>query len=376
MKQGWKIVKLGDVCDKASSNVSQNQLVENEGGYPIFGASGFIKNVSFYHQENPYLSIVKDGSGVGRVTKMNAKTSVIGTLQYILPKENVDLDYLFYSLISIDFKKYLAGAAIPHIYFKDYKDEPFLWMPLSEQKRLVQILNEAFEKIDTLKANAERNLQNAKELFESSLQNEFKDKLSGANFESLDNLCELIVDCEHKTAPTQDTGYPSIRTPNIGKGNLILDDVNRVSYETYLQWTRRAIPQSGDLILAREAPAGNIAVIPENLEVCLGQRTVLIRPKKDKFESKYLAYLILSKDVQKHLLSHSRGATVEHVNMKDIRAFKIYNLIPCIAQQAIVQKLDILSEQCTTLETNYQNTIIQCGELKKAVLAKAFSGEL
>ena len=181
MKEEWKIAKLGDVCDKASSSVSQNQLVNDEGDYPIFGASGFIKNVSFYHQENPYLSIVKDGSGVGRVTKMNAKTSVIGTLQYILPKDNVDLDYLYYSLISIDFKKYVAGAAIPHIYFKDYKDEPFLWMPLSEQKRIVQILNEAFEKIDTLKANAERNLQNAKELFESVLKEELKPKNTKTN---------------------------------------------------------------------------------------------------------------------------------------------------------------------------------------------------
>jgi type I restriction enzyme S subunit len=95
MKQGWEIKTVGDVCDKASSNVSQNQLDNEIGEYPIFGASGLIKNVSFYHQKNPYLSIVKDGSGFGRVTKMDAYTSVIGTLQYILPKENVDLPISF-----------------------------------------------------------------------------------------------------------------------------------------------------------------------------------------------------------------------------------------------------------------------------------------
>jgi len=376
MKKGWEIKKLGEVCDRGSSNVSQNQLSNNDGIYSIFGASGLIKNVSFYHQNKPYLSIVKDGSGVGRITKMEAYTSIIGTLQYLLPKANVDLNYLFYSLISIDFKKYVAGAAIPHIYFKDYKEEPFLWMPLSEQQRIVIILNNAFEKIDTLKTNAKKNLQNVKELFESFLQNEFKNKLSGSKSEELDSLCELIVDCEHNTAPTQESGYPSIRTPNIGKGELILESVNRVSLETYTKWTRRAIPQAGDLILAREAPAGNIAVIPENIEVCLGQRTVLIRPKKDKFVSKYLAHLILSKDVQKHLLSNSRGATVEHVNMKDIRAFKIYNLIPCDEQQTIVEHLDALSAHCKRLEANYQKTLALCEEMKKAVLGKAFRGEL
>ena len=376
MKKGWELKQLGDVCDKASSNVSQNQLGNEVGEYPIFGASGLIKNVSFYHQDKPYLSIVKDGSGVGRVTKMDAYTSVIGTLQYILPNEGIDLDYLNYSLMSVDFKKYVAGAAIPHIYFKDYKNEPFLWMPLSEQKQIVSVLDEAFAAIAKAKANAEQNLKNAKELFESYLQGVFENKLHGSKFETLDSLCELIVDCEHKTAPTQETGYPSIRTPNIGKGVLILEGVNRVSEKTYNGWTRRAIPQADDLILAREAPAGNIAVIPENVKVCLGQRTVLIRPKKNKIISKFLAHLILSKDVQEQLLSHSTGATVEHINMKDIRAFKIYNLSPLTEQQTIVQNLEALLTETKKLEVIYNQKINDLEELKKSVLQKAFSGSL
>jgi hypothetical protein len=90
-------------------------------------------------------------------------------------------------------------------------------------------------------------------------------------FVRLGSVSELIVDCEHKTAPTQPSGYPSIRTPNIGRGYFILDGVNRVSEETYRLWTRRAIPRPGDLIMAREAPVGNVAVVPEGLEPCLGQ---------------------------------------------------------------------------------------------------------
>jgi type I restriction enzyme S subunit len=71
---------------------------------------------------------------------------------------------------------------------------------------------------------------------------------------------------------------------------LNLDGVNRVSEETYKEWTRRAIPQVDDLILAREAQAGNSAVIPENIKVCLGQRTVLIRPQKNKLISKFFRH--------------------------------------------------------------------------------------
>ena len=157
---------------------------------------------------------------------------------------------------------------------------------------------------------------------------------------------------------------------------MILESVNRVSYETYVQWTRRAIPKAGDLILAREAPAGNIAVIPENIEVCLGQRTVLLRPKKERLISKYLAYLILSKEVQEILLSHSTGATVQRINMKDIRAFKIYNLSDLKEQISMVHKLDTLRSETQNLEVMYQKKIDNMGELKKSILNNAFAGEL
>jgi type I restriction enzyme S subunit len=265
---------------------------------------------------------------------------------------------------------------IRNLQLEEYLEQSFSFPSLPEQQRIVSILDKAFAAIDKVKANAEQNLKNAKELFESYLQGVFERKVHGNKYASLNDLCELIVDCEHKTAPTQETGYPSIRTPNIGKGELILENVNHVSHDTYVKWTRRAIPKAGDLILAREAPAGNIAVIPENIEVCLGPRTVLLRPKKDKFIPKYLAYLLLSRDVQKILLSHSTGATVQHINMKDIRAFKIYNLSDLKEQEIIVRQLDALRAETQKLEAVYQKKICDLEELKKSILQKAFAGEL
>ena len=112
------------------------------------------------------------------------------------------------------------------------------------------------------------------------------------------DICELIVDCEHKTAPTQERGYPSIRTPNIGRGRFILEGVNRVSEETYQLWSRRAVPQPGDLIMAREAPVGNVAMIPPGLQPCLGQRTLLIRPDHSKVDPSFLNYLLNGPHIQ------------------------------------------------------------------------------
>ncbi|MCP4699689.1 MAG: restriction endonuclease subunit S [Gammaproteobacteria bacterium] len=166
----------------------------------------------------------------------------------------------------------------------------------------------------------------------------------------LQNVCEKIVDCEHKTAPVQKEGFPSIRTPNIGRGRLILDGVNRVSEETWREWTKREIPQSNDLILAREAPLGNVAIVPSNTKLCLGQRTVLLRPDKKKVISRFLCYLILSPQMQYTMHSRGGGATVSHLNVKEIRKLPVF-LPPLQTQQKIA---GILSTYDDLIENNLQ----------------------
>ena len=116
-------VKLEDVCSNQSSNIIQRDIENLVGEYPIFGASGFIKNIDTYKQEQEYLAIVKDGAGVGRVMLLPPKSSVIGTLQYLIPKDNIIPNYLFYVISNMNLGKYANGATIPHIYFKDYKKE-------------------------------------------------------------------------------------------------------------------------------------------------------------------------------------------------------------------------------------------------------------
>lgn len=165
----------------------------------------------------------------------------------------------------------------------------------------------------------------------------------------LNEICEFIIDCEHKTAPIQETGIPSIRTPNIGKGNLIFEGVNRVSEDTYTQWTKRGELKPGDLIIAREAPVGNVAIIPDDMKVCLGQRTVLVRPNSDKVNSKYLCYYLLGNEAQGQILTKTSGSTVAHLNMKDIRGLKIKNLPPRQIQQKIAS---ILSAYDDLIENN------------------------
>lgn len=135
----------------------------------------------------------------------------------------------------------------------------------------------------------------------------------------LNDICEFIVDCPHTTAPDEGVGYPLIRTPNIGKGRLNLNGVHRVSGKVYRSRIQRGAPQDDDLIFAREAPAGNVAIVKNGEKVCLGQRTVLLRPDKSKVFPDYLAYYILAPKQQYKLLGTANGATVAHVNLPVIR---------------------------------------------------------
>ena len=140
-------VKLGDVCERGTSNLRQSDVVGKGGDYPIYGASGYIGDVDFYHQEKSYVAIVKDGAGIGRTMLCPEKSSVIGTMQYLLPKDAILPQYLYYVVKYMHLEKYFSGATIPHIYFKDYKNEQFNLDTLKKQAIIVKILGKCEEVI-------------------------------------------------------------------------------------------------------------------------------------------------------------------------------------------------------------------------------------
>lgn len=133
-------VKLKDVCEKATSNLKQSDILSIGGKYPVYGASGYLGNIDSYHQDKPYIAVVKDGAGIGRTTILPPKSSVIGTMQYLIPKENVMPEYLYYVVKHMRLQKYYTGATIPHIYFKDYQNEVFNLADSIRQREIVKVL--------------------------------------------------------------------------------------------------------------------------------------------------------------------------------------------------------------------------------------------
>ena len=326
-----KELRIKDICDKGSSNLKQKDVEGKNGLYPVYGASGIISHIDTYHQEENYIAIVKDGSGIGRVTFMPAKSSVIGTMQYILPKEGFNINYIGYCLQSLDLSKYKQGAAIPHIYFRDYGERIVkVTEDTKEQQSIVDYLDSAFAKIDAMKANAEKALNEAKAL-----------------------------DCPHSTPrkvnyPTQ---YPCIRTSEIKGGKIEWNSMQYLDEEEYIVRTTRIKPKANDIVYGREGSYGDAVLLPEGYNFSLGQRTMLFRPDIKIVLPYFLHYSVISSYVYEQAKAKNSGCGVGHVNVKDIKLFIIGIPKSLSEQQSIVDYLDSAFAKIDAMKANAEKAL-------------------
>ncbi len=383
MREDWDKQKLEDVLTKDSSSLSINKLKEDEGVFPFFGAKGLIKNISFYHQEKEYLAIIKDGAGVGRVSIHPAKSSVVGTLQYLIPKEGYDIKFLYYYLLSINFKKYFTGSTIPHIYFKDYKSEFCPKVSTTEQKEIVSILDDAFASIDKAKANIERNIENAKELFQSKLNEIFSQTGEDWKQRKILDLCEhksQIVGgpfgSNLKVKDYKESGVPILRLQNIGKGYFIDKDIKYVSEEKAKELSYHSFKHS-DIVLAKLGiPIGKTCIVPENIKYGIVVADVVrIRPNKNLVNYNFLKHFLNSDNAVRQLSSEIRGSTRPRVNIAEVRNLKL-SVPKMEIQLHIAEYIENLEELRNKKIKLYEHKIKSLEELKKSILQKAFSGEL
>lgn len=143
---------------------------------------------------------------------------------------------------------------------------------------------------------------------------------------TLESITAEIVDCEHKTSPVGDGFAYAVGTRAMKGGRIVLEQCRPVTSDTYTKWARRAIPEPGDLVLAREAPVGEVVRLPEEPRFCLGQRTVLIKPDNDRADGRFLHYWLQGPSAQHSMHSIASGATTPHLNVGDIRALPIESM--------------------------------------------------
>ena len=323
MKQGWTYKKLNEVCDKGSSNIVINKLEDNNGDYPLFGASGLVKNVDFYHQDKPYIGIVKDGAGVGRVNTYPAFSSLVGTMQYIFAKENCLLDFIKYFLIKLDLSHCVSGATIPHIYFKDYGKERIPVPSIEVQKSIVAELDKINEVISLKKAQ----LGDLDALAQSLFYDMFGDPIEnekGWEMVRLGDLCEISSAKRVFIEEVVDSGVPFIRgteltalskLPRGEKLNYTLF-ITKEHYERLKAIT--GVPKVGDLLIPSINSEGIVWIVDTDEPLYFKDGRVLwVHVNTDDFTSEALQKTM--NILIRNIFSSMNGATFAELKLFVLR---------------------------------------------------------
>ncbi|MQU52689.1 MULTISPECIES: restriction endonuclease subunit S [unclassified Pseudomonas] len=191
----------------------------------------------------------------------------------------------------------------------------------------------------------------------------------------LEDAVLMIVDCHNKTAPYSESGIPLVRTPNIRNGKFVWAELKFIDEPTYLQWSRRCPPETGDIIFTREAPMGEAAIIPKDTRLCLGQRTMLIRPLADAISAEYLLYVLMDPAFRARSEDTAVGTGVRHLRVGDVSNLLI-PVPPTDEQNEIVRRVEQLFAFADNLEANVASAKNRIDHLTQSILAKAFRGEL
>ena len=361
------MARLGDVCQKATSNIAQKDLENRNGEYEIYGASGFIKKVDFYQQENPYIAVVKDGAGIGRVMKLPAKTSVIGTMQYIIPNNDIDISYLAYAMENMNLAKYYTGATIPHIYFKDYQKEELPVPSLEEQQKIASVL----DKVSDLIAKRRQQLEKLDLLVKARFVEMFGTFPANEKNWNVGKIRDVINEAKYGSSrPAVEGGqYPYLRMNNITySGELDLSDIKQIDVpESELP---KCTVQRGDVLFNRtnsKELVGKTCVYDRDEMMVLAGFVIRVRVN-ERVLPEFLSEFLNTDFSKQMLLGMCKTAIGQaNINAQEMQNIGIY--IPPIELQK--EFVDFRNEIRKTKDTISQS-LGKLEILKKALMQEYF----
>lgn len=362
----WEEKKLGDITNSENSTLTLNKIENKKNGFSVYGADGVVGHIDKFQHKERYISIVKDGSGVGRLNLCEPKSSILGTLSCIKSKnlEKFDIHWIYYLMNTINFTSYKKGTGIPHIYYSDFKNELIPLPSLEEQQKIANCLSSLDELIEAqeekLKLLKEHKKGLMQQLFPQA--NDNRDITRGGNLpklrfpefindgaweeKTLGEISFSIFDGTHQTPKYTEEGIPFFSVEN-----LISKNKNKfISKEDYLILTAKNKPEKDDILITRIGNIGFSTVVSWDYEFSIYVTLATVK-KSDKFIPHYLNGYFQSEVYQKEIRSKSLlNAVPMKINMNDLRNTKV--LLPTIKEQ---QKIaDCLSSLDETIEAQDQ----------------------
>ena len=286
----------------------------NDGPYLVYGASGVIGTMSCYQNEMPYVAVVKDGAGVGRAMACEGRSSVLGTMQALLPSENVDLNYLLHLVRSLKLGDGFSGSTIPHIYFRDYGEREVPAISFEQQTMIAAV----FGQIERQLSNLDKILKKQDQLVKSRFVEMFGSIVDNPKcWQTLPLSIAAPVD--YKAFPEEDRVW-----------QLNLDAVESMSGSVFSKTYAEAAELKGSIggfdssqvLYSKLRPYLNKVVVPDSSGVCTTELLPL-SPLENVVNKVYLATALRSSEFVTFASNHSSGAKMPRIDMKAFRSFEL-----------------------------------------------------
>ena len=370
--EGINWIKIGDATASGKYIYTTKQKIKPEG----IQRSRLVK-------ENDFL--LSNSMSFGRPYIMGTTGCIHdGWLVLSAKDKQVDQDFLYHLLgspfVFRQFDSLAAGSTVRNLNIDLVSGVKIPLIPIPEQQRIVAILDQAFADIEKARANAEKNLKNARELFDSYLNQVFSQRGEGWVKSSLEKEIELLTGYAFKSKDYTEhpEGIPLIRGDNVVQGKIRWDGVKRWPEEKVSEYVKYQLAE-GDVLLAMDrtwvkAGMKYTKITSNDLPALLVQRVARMRVHSD-FDEDYLFHLLGSKLFETYVLSIQTGLGVPHISGKQIEAFQ-FQKPPLRMQKEIILNVNQLAGDVGRLEICFSQKLAALDELKKSLLQKAFSGEL
>lgn len=394
LPKGWEMKKLGEVCEivNGSTPLKTNKDYWKNGNYPWFTIEDIREQgrIIFHTKQNVTEAALKKlkvlpietvllcctaSIGEYAITKIELSTNQQFNGLIVKNKKEINPFFLFYFSSTLKFiLSDLSGkTTIDFIPKSRLKNVEIPIPPIEEQQRIVAKLDEAFESIEKAKANAEQNLKNAKELFESYLQAILSDKKWP--IKALGEICEK-VEYGSSSKSKEQGAIAVLRMGNIKNGRFSWD---KLVYSDDDEENKKYLLKYNDVLFNRtNSPelVGKTAIYKGEMPAIFAGYLIRIHRKEQLLDADYLNYYLNSNIAN----DYGKTVVISSVNQANINGAKLKGYpvpLPSLSEQlSIIQKLDAISAETKKLEAIYQKKLEDLEELKKSILQKAFSGQL
>jgi type I restriction enzyme S subunit len=374
MTNGWPVKTLDQISTNLDSQRVPITKADRVGGeYPYYGASGIVDYVADYIFDGDTLLVSEDGANLlARSTPIAFPASGkywVNNHAHILKFDNMATQrFVEHFLESIPLDEYITGAAQPKLNQRALNSIPIPVPSLAEQQRIVGILDEAFEGIATAKANAEKNLQNARALFESHLQSVFTQRGEGWKEKALGDIGKVAM-CKRvfKEETTAEGEIPFYKIGTFGKEADAFIPLRL--YEEYRK--RFSFPKKGDVLISAAGTIGRCVRYDGEPAYFQDSNIVWIENDESQILNEFLFHFYGACD-----WNSTKGATISRLYNDNLRQIVVRFPVAFDAQREIVGTLDSLVAETQRLATIYERKLAALDDLKKSLLHRAFSGEL